>query len=242
MLRRDPDDVTFSAPASTQATRTVHRSCSLCEACCGLDFEVAGNRIISVRPDHEDPVSKGYVCPKGVAMASIHDDPDRLRQPMRRRSDGSFEPISWTDAYDLVERKLIGIRARHGADAIALYIGNPITHNHGALLMRQGLTKAIGTRNSFSAGSQDTSPRFATSWYMYGSSLVVPVPDIDRTQYFLCIGANPYVSQGSVMAGPNVKARVRAIREAVDEFNRKYPTVNPDFSEDDLYDENGLPA
>ena len=216
MLRRDPDDLNLPNPSGsssrTQTTRIVHRSCSLCEACCGLDFEVDGDRIVSVRPDHDDPVSKGYVCPKGVAMASIHHDPDRLRSPMRRKEDGTFEPISWDAAYDLVAEKLNGIRTRHGADAIALYIGNPITHNHGALLMRHGLTKAIGTHNSYSAGSQDTSPRFAASHYMYGSSLVVSVPDIDRTQYFLCIGANPYISQGSAMAGPNVKARVRAIR------------------------------
>ncbi|HYB99350.1 MAG TPA: molybdopterin-dependent oxidoreductase [Candidatus Limnocylindrales bacterium] len=216
MLRRDPDDLNLPNSSATavraQETRVVHRSCSLCEACCGLDFEVEGDRIVSVRPDHDDPVSKGYVCPKGIALASIHHDPDRLRTPMRRRSDGSFEPISWNAAYDLVTEKLLAIREQHGADAIALYIGNPITHNHGALLMRHGLTKAIGTRNSYSAGSQDTSPRFAASHYLFGSSLVVPVPDIDRTQYFLCIGANPYISQGSAMAGPNVKARVRAIR------------------------------
>src|SRR6185369_16272719 len=131
----------------------------------------------------------------------------------RRRADGEFEPISWDIAFELVATRLKQIRKQHGADAVATYMGNPITHNHGAVLMRNGFQKALGSRNSYSAGSQDTSPRFAASHYLYGNSLVIPVPDIDRTDYFLCIGANPFVSQGSAMAGADVKGRMRAIRE-----------------------------
>ncbi|HXC51147.1 MAG TPA: molybdopterin-dependent oxidoreductase [Candidatus Limnocylindrales bacterium] len=202
---------------SESATRTVFRSCSLCEAACGLVFEVAGQpgaeRIVSVRPDHDDVHSKGYICPKGIAMAAVHHDPDRLRTPMRRRADGEFEPITWDEAFDLVGERLLAIRREHGNDSIASYFGNPVTHNHGALLMRNGFQKALGSRNSFSAGSQDTSPRFAASHYLYGSSLVIPVPDVDRSDYFLCIGANPLISQGSAMAGADVKNRIRAIRE-----------------------------
>lgn len=206
-------DAASAGPGGDAATRTVLRSCSLCEASCGLAFEVAGDRIVDVRPDHNDVWSKGYVCPKGIAMAAVHHDPDRLRTPMRRRADGDFEPISWEEAFALAASRLGDIRARHGADAVAVYVGNPVTHNHGALLMRHGFLKAIGTRNAFSAGSQDTSPRFAASHYLYGNSLVIPVPDVDRTDYFLCVGANPYVSQGSAMATADVKARIRAIRE-----------------------------
>lgn len=191
---------------------TVFRTCTLCEAACGLAFEVEGDRIIAVRPDDDDVLSAGYVCPKGIAIKDVHDDPDRLRRPMRRTVTGDFEPCSWDEAFSLVAGRLREIRAAHGADAVALYIGNPIVHNHGALLLRGALLRALGTRNSFSAGSQDTSPRFATSYHLYGSSLVLPIPDVDRTQYFLCIGANPVISNGSFLSAPNMRQRIRAIR------------------------------
>ena len=197
----------------TSSRRTAYRTCTLCEATCGLALEIEGDRIVSARGDDRDVFSHGYICPKGVAIADVHHDPDRLRTPMRRGADGAFVPIGWDEAFDLVGTRLRALRAQNGADAIALYMGNPIIHNHGALLLRAGLVRAIGTRNSFSAGSQDTSPRFAVSYYLYGSSLVTPVPDIDRTQYFLCIGANPWVSNGSFMTAPDIRRRLRAIRQ-----------------------------
>jgi anaerobic selenocysteine-containing dehydrogenase len=194
-------------------SRTVFATCTLCETMCGLKFEVDGQRIVSVTGDKDDVFSKGFICPKGAAIADLHDDPDRLRTPMRRTADGRFEPISWQEAFDTVAARLKDIKARFGADAIAIYAGNPIAHNHGALALRNGLYRAIGTRNCTSASSQDTAPRFVTSYYLYGSSLSVPVPDIDRTHYFLCIGANPRVSNGSFMSSPDFRARARAIRE-----------------------------
>lgn len=198
---------------STGTRRTVFRSCTLCEATCGLRFDLDGDEILSVRGDDDDVFSHGYICPKGVAIADLHRDPDRLRTPMRRDAQGAFHPIGWDEAFDLITARLSAVRAQHGGDAIAVYMGNPIVHNHGASLLRSALMKAIGTRNSYSAGSQDTSPRFAASFYMYGSSLMIPVPDIERTAYFLCIGANPYVSNGSFMTAPDVRKRMRAIRE-----------------------------
>lgn len=194
-------------------SRTVFRTCTLCEAMCGLSIDVDGERITAVNPDEDDVFSHGYICPKGTAIAAVHDDPDRLRTPVRRTPAGDFEPIAWEDAFALVARRLKEIRAQHGGDAIAVYIGNPVAHNHGALALRNGLFNAIGTRNCTSAGSQDTSPRFAVSYYLYGGSLVVPVPDIDRTHYFLCLGANPRVSNGSLLTAPDFRQRMHAIRQ-----------------------------
>jgi anaerobic selenocysteine-containing dehydrogenase len=195
----------------------VFRTCPLCEACCGLAFEVERDgdreRVTGVAPDPDDVLSHGFVCPKGMAMGALHDDPDRLRTPVRRRADGSFEPIDWEQALDLVGERLTEIRRHHGADAVAVYMGNPIVHNHGALLLRQAFLKALGTHNATSAGSQDTSPRFAASWYLYGSSISQPVPDVDRTDYFLCVGANPLVSNGSFLSAPDVRGRLRRLRE-----------------------------
>jgi anaerobic selenocysteine-containing dehydrogenase len=148
----------------TGLRRTLFRGCTLCEASCGLALELEGDRIVSVRGDDADPLSHGFICAKGAAIADVHHDPDRLRSPMRRTSDGKFEPISWGEAFEIVGTRLTALRARDGADAIAIYLGNPIIHNHGALLLRAGFVRAFGTRNSFSAGSQDTSPRFAASF------------------------------------------------------------------------------
>ncbi len=194
-------------------SQTILRSCNLCEAGCGLRFTVEDNRVLAVEPDDGDPLSAGYVCPKGIAIADVHHDPDRLRHPMRRQADGSFAPIGWEEAYALAGERLRAVRATYGADATALYYGNPLVHNYSGIFMVGALHEALGTRNRTSASSQDTAPRFAASYYLYGNALLIPVPDIDRTDYFLCIGANPAVSQGSAMVTPNVRRRLRAIRE-----------------------------
>ncbi|MGI9432990.1 MAG: molybdopterin-dependent oxidoreductase, partial [Myxococcota bacterium] len=190
----------------------VRRACNLCEACCGLELHVEGNKILSVRPDSADPRSEGYACPKGIAIADVHHDPDRIRQPMRRTPSGDFEPISWEVALAEATRGLADVQRRHGKDAVAMYIGNPVVHDHGAALVRAGLIAALGSRNCYSAGSQDTSPRFAASWYLYGSSFTTPIPDLERTDYLLCIGANPVVSNGSLLTAPNMRARLRRLR------------------------------
>src|SRR5262245_30156377 len=192
---------------------TVFHTCSLCEATCGLEFEVENNRILSVRPDEDDVFSRGYVCPKGIAIAGIHDDPARLRRPVRRNAAGDFDEISWSEAFDLVVSRLGEIRAQHGPNAIGFYWGNPTGNNHGALLMLNSFSKALGTRNRFSAGSQDANPRIVASYELYGSSISIPIPDIDSTDYFLCLGGNPMVSNGSVMTAPDMRRRLRAIRE-----------------------------
>ncbi len=208
-------------------TTTVFRTCTLCEACCGLRFEVDGERIVEVRGDEDDALSHGFVCPKGIAIADVHHDPDRLRTPVRRNAAGEFVPIGWDEAFALVAERLNDIKRRHGGNAIAAYIGNPIVHNHGAVLLRKGLLTALGTQVATSAGSQDTSPRFAASYYLYGSSVAIPIPDVDRTQYFLCIGANPLISNGSFLSAPNMRARIRAIRAR----GGKVVVVDPRFTE-----------
>src|SRR5262245_46006070 len=127
------------------ASRTVFRTCTLCEACCGLKFEVDGDRILSVRPDDDDVLSEGFVCPKGIAIADIHHDPDRVRRPLvRDASSGELRPATWDEAFDVAARRLDAIRRAHGPDAIGVYVGNPIVHNHAAVMVRSGLLKAIG--------------------------------------------------------------------------------------------------
>lgn len=190
-----------------------YRACNLCEASCGLQITVEGNRIIDIRGDADDPMSRGYVCPKGVALADLHTDPDRLRHPLRKREDGGWEPISWNAAFDLVAERLLDIRRRHGDDAIGMYLGNPITHGWAPVTLIPLLLKALGTRHRYSAASVDQQPQHLLSYLLFGSPLLLPVPDIDHTDHLLVIGANPVVSNGSIMTAPDVRRRLRALRE-----------------------------
>ncbi len=205
----------------------VLRTCHLCSAGCGLSIEVENDRVVSVHPDRDDPITGGYVCPKGLAIAEIQNDPDRLRRPMRRAADGTFHEISWDEAFDLVGARLNAIRDEHSPDAIGVYFGNPLGHHYSAILMLGPLVKAIGTRNRMSSSSQDAAPRFGASCYLYGNTLIVPVPDLQRTDWFLCIGANPAVSQGSLMLVSDVKSQIRGIRER----GGKVITVDPRSTE-----------
>lgn len=190
-----------------------HRACNLCEASCGLQITVEDNRIIDIRGDAQDPMSQGYVCPKGIALADLHSDPDRLRHPLRKRADGGWEPISWDAAFDLVAQRLLDIRRRHGDDAIGMYLGNPITHGWAPVTLIPLLLKALGTKHRYSAASVDQQPQHLLSYLLFGSPLLLPVPDIDRTDHLLVIGANPVVSNGSIMTAPDVRRRLRALRD-----------------------------
>ena len=194
---------------------TVHRSCPICEASCGLRFEVdrAARRVLSVRGDDDDPRSRGYLCPKATAAGSVFDDPDRLRRPLRRdRRSGSWQELSWESAYELVAERLASVREAHGKDALALYIGNPIGHDVTGLLTIPIFQQAFGTERLFSAATMDQMPKNVSSAFLYGDQWAIPIPDLDRTDYLLALGGNPLVSQGSLMSGPDVKRRFADLR------------------------------
>jgi anaerobic selenocysteine-containing dehydrogenase len=186
-------------------------TCPLCEATCGLAIETDGNAIVDIRGDDEDPFSKGFLCPKAVALKDLHEDPERLRQPVRKTANG-FEPMAWNDALDLVAERISDIRARHGKHAFGLYLGNPTVHSLGALTLGQVFLRAVPTKNRFSATSADQLPHQLAAFLMFGHQLALPVPDVDRTDFFLIIGGNPVASNGSLMTAPNMPDRLRAIR------------------------------
>jgi anaerobic selenocysteine-containing dehydrogenase len=178
-----------------------------------LAFDMQDGRPTAVHPDHQDVISKGFVCPKGVELLNLERDPDRLTGPMRRLRSGDFERITWADAFDIVETRLRRIQRAHGKDAVSVYFGTVFVHKYGVMLVRNALMTALGTRNWTGTSSQDTSARFASAFLLYGSTLSISVPDIDRTDMLLCIGANPVVSNGSMMTAPDAGRRIRAIRE-----------------------------
>ena len=193
--------------------RTTYRSCNLCEAICGLTIQHDDRQVFSIKGDPEDPLSRGHLCPKAIALQDIHADPDRLRQPMRNNGNGGFEPISWDDAFDLLEERFGAIRAQHGDDAVAIYLGNPTVHNSGAMLFQRFVKQALNTKHQFSATSVDQLPHHYAANHMFGHGLLIPVPDIDHTEFMLILGGNPAASNGSLMTAPDVKKRLSSIRK-----------------------------
>lgn len=189
-----------------------HASCTLCEATCGITVTTDGDRVVDIRGDERDPISQGYICPKATALADLHHDPDRLKRPVVKR-DGEFVEVDWDEAFDLVGERLRAVRSRHGKEALGVYYGNPTAHNLGLLLFGLPLFRSLGTRHVYSATSVDQLPHMLAALLMFGHQALLPVPDIDRTDLFVCLGANPLVSNGSVMTAPNMRKRLRAVRD-----------------------------
>ena len=188
-----------------------HRICPLCEACCGLEITAGQGRVISIRGDAQDVFSAGYICPKGVALKDLHEDPDRLRTPLIKR-DGVHVPASWDEAFAEIERRLPAVMARHGRDATAAVVGNPAAHKIGLLAYFGKLARALGTKNVFSASTLDQMPKQLASGLMFGHWLSVALPDIARTDLLLVIGANPLASNGSMWTVPDFKGKARAMQ------------------------------
>ena len=198
------------------STRTHHRVCHLCEAMCGLLIQTKGHKVIDIRGDTDDPLSRGHVCPKAVALQDIHEDPDRLRKPMKRirSAPGDYQhvEIEWSEALDLAADALASTIEKQGVDAVGAYFGNPSVHNYGMLTHQRNLFRHIRTRNRFSATSVDQLPHHLVSLWCFGHMLLQPIPDVDRTHYFLMLGANPLASNGSIWTVPDVRQRLKDLK------------------------------
>jgi len=189
-------------------TKKHYRVCNLCEAMCGLEIEHDGRQVIAVKGDPKDPFSKGSICPKGAVIHKVHDDPDRLKT-----ENGEWEEITWDKAYDIIEEKINAIRKEHGNDAVALYLGNPTVHNFGMMLFSGEMLRSLRTKNFFSPTTMDQLPHHFIGYHMFGHAFNMPIPDIDRTDYFIMFGANPIASNGSIMSGCGPIEKIKAIQE-----------------------------
>jgi anaerobic selenocysteine-containing dehydrogenase len=192
-------------------TRVAFRTCPLCEATCGLRLEVEDGQVTRISGDEDDPFSQGFICPKGSTLGALHDDPDRLRAPLVRRGDTHVK-VSWEEAFAEIERRLTSVVAAHGPDAVAVYVGNPNAHNFASTLAIRPLVKALRTRNVYSASTVDQMPKHVACGLVFGHPLAIPVPDVDRTDYLLLLGANPLESNGSLATAPDWPGRLEAIR------------------------------
>jgi len=191
---------------------TAHRTCPLCQAVCGLRITLdEADRVTSVRGDDKDPFSRGYLCPKGASLGRIDEDPDRLRVPMIRTGD-RWREAGWDEAFLAVEQGLGRVVREHGGDAVAVYFGNPTYHTMAGFLYRVPLIQSLGTRNVYSSGTVDHMPKHVAAGTMYGDPFAIAVPDVDRSDYVLIIGANPLESHGSLWAAPDLPGRLKALR------------------------------
>jgi anaerobic selenocysteine-containing dehydrogenase len=202
----------MTADATTSSdTRTVFRTCPLCEATCGLAITLEGDTVTHVRGDADDVFSRGFICPKGAAMKELHADPDRLRRPLVKR-DGRHVEVSWPEAYAAVEAGLRPILGGGDPNAVAIYLGNPVIHTLAGPIYGRALIKALKTRNVFSASTVDQMAKHVSAGLMFGHPLSIPVPDIDRTDFLLIFGANPWVSNGSLWTAPDLPGRLKALQ------------------------------
>ena len=194
--------------------RTVFTTCPLCEATCGLELTVDGDRITKVRGDREDDFSKGFICPKGASLGTLDADPDRLATPLIKR-DGEFQEATWDEAFAYIDERLKDFPDRN---AIAMYLGNPIVHSLAGGLYAGPLRKALGSRNIFTASTVDQMPKHVQVGHMYGSIFSIPVPDIDRTDFMLVLGADPFSSNGSLWTVPDVPGRFKDLQKRGGKF------------------------
>jgi anaerobic selenocysteine-containing dehydrogenase len=198
--------------SGAKANKVAFRTCPLCEAGCGLEITVKNNVVTHIRGDMQDVFSGGFICPKGSTLKQLHDDPDRLRMPLVKRN-GVHVEVSWQEAWAEVEKGLLGVINTHGRESVATYMGNPTAHNLSAMTFGRVALQAIGTKQRFSASTVDQLPKQVAGGYMFGTAATVPVPDLDRTQYLLMLGANPYASNGSMCTAPDFPKRLTGIQE-----------------------------
>ncbi|BDT71774.1 periplasmic nitrate reductase [Comamonadaceae bacterium OS-4] len=196
---------------TSHPVHTHHRICPLCEACCGLEIKVQDQKVISIRGHEADVLSRGYICPKAIALKDLHEDPDRLRTPLIKRN-GKHEPATWDEAFAEIEKRLPPLMASHSKHAVAMAVGNPSAHKIGLLTYFGKLARAIGSRNVFSASTLDQMPKQLASGLMFGHWLSTALPDISRTDLLVVIGANPLASNGSMWTVPDFKGKAKALQ------------------------------
>jgi len=192
------------------ATHEHVRTCPLCEAMCGLRMQVENGRVTRVRGNPDDVWSRGYMCPKGAALHELHEDPDRLRRPQVRDGD-RWREVDWPEAFAEVERRLRPVIEAHGREAATVYIGNPTAHNFSLSRYVPAFVAMSGLERIYSAGTVDQWPKNLVGALLYGGIWTIAVPDIDRTDFLLVLGANPHASQGSLLAAADVMGRLRAL-------------------------------
>ncbi|ULR49561.1 molybdopterin oxidoreductase family protein [Streptomyces deccanensis] len=197
--------------STTTDARTALRVCPLCEATCGLTLTIEGTRVTGARGDRDDVFSKGFICPKGASFGAADGDPDRLRTPLVRK-DGELREATWAEAFDAVAAGLRPVVEAHGPNAVGVVLGNPNVHTMAGALYPPVLLAGLGTRSLFTASTVDQMPKHVSSGLLYGDAHAIPVPDLDRTDHLLLLGANPLESNGSLCTAPDFPGKLKALK------------------------------
>jgi len=192
--------------------------CRICTASCGLIATVRDGAIVHARPDAENPSSRGHVCVKGVSYHKVTHDPDRVTHPLKRVAPGQFQRVSWDEALDDIAARLSAIIERHGPEAVASYQGNPPAYSTDGMPGFRMFLQALGVTKIYGAGSQDTNARFLANHILFGSALSIEVPDLEHTDLLVIFGANPLVSNGSLVYTPRVRHQLDSIAGRGDVF------------------------
>ncbi|WP_250656139.1 molybdopterin oxidoreductase family protein [Alkalimarinus coralli] len=192
--------------------KTHYRTCNLCEAMCGIEIKHQEGEILSIKGDKQDPLSHGHICPKAIALKDLHVDKDRLKHPMQKTENG-WKRISWQKAFNLCAEQIKKTQREFGRDSVGVYLGNPSVHNHGTLLTALPFLKALRSKKRFSATSNDQLPHMLVNLHLFGHQGLFPIPDIDHTDLFICLGSNPVASNGSLMSAPGIQKRIKAIQD-----------------------------
>ncbi|MEW2193049.1 molybdopterin-dependent oxidoreductase [Streptomyces microflavus] len=193
-------------------SRTAPRICPLCEATCGLTLTIEGTTVTGARGDRDDIFSRGFICPKGASFGGLDGDPDRLRVPLVRGEDGELREATWSEAFDRIADRIPALAGAHGPQAVGVVLGNPNVHTMAGSLYPPLLLAALRTRNVFTASTLDQMPKHVSSGLLFGDAHAIPVPDLDRTDHLLLIGANPLESNGSLCTAPDFPGRLKALR------------------------------
>ncbi|MFF3459923.1 molybdopterin oxidoreductase family protein [Streptomyces sp. NPDC002730] len=205
-----PTDSTPAAPP--EAARTALRICPLCEATCGLTLTIEGTRVTGARGDRDDIFSHGFICPKGASFGELDGDPDRLRTPLVRK-DGELREASWEEAFDEVAARIRPLIEEYGPNAVGVVLGNPNVHTMAGALYPPVLLSLLRTRNLFTASTLDQMPKHVSSGLLFGNAIAIPVPDLDRTDHLLLLGANPFDSNGSLCTAADFPGKLKALRK-----------------------------
>jgi formate dehydrogenase len=201
-----PDD------RANAAVTTHHTFCRLCEGVCGLTVQVAGDRVVDVKPDKLNPLSRGFICIKGKNSHRIIDDPERVLEP-QRQINGAWSPAAWDVAIADIAARILKIKETHGSDAIALYIGNPSAMSSSTAFAASAYLRSLGSRQQYSAMSLDNMNKFAVAELMYGDKSYIFQRDWEGAGYMLVLGSNPRVSIfGQLSTRPRGLEEIRAAR------------------------------